>query len=126
MTPAAVKPPISFAELDRVDIRVGTILAVEDVANSEKLLRLRVDFGDHTRSILAGMKKERQNPKEIEGKQALFSATPTGWCRCWRCRKNRFLMEPGQVKVRFPLAAASSPTDPAERFWKTPHCRHWV
>jgi len=34
---------------------------------------LRVDFGDHARSILVGMKKERQNPKaEIEGKQALF------------------------------------------------------
>ena len=34
---------------------------------------MKVDFGDHTRSILVGMKKERQNPKaEIEGKQALF------------------------------------------------------
>jgi tRNA-binding protein len=34
---------------------------------------LKVDFGDHTRSILVGMKKERKNPKaEIEGKQALF------------------------------------------------------
>ena len=41
--------------------------------NSDKLVRLKVDFGDHTRSILVGMKKERQNPKaEIEGKQALF------------------------------------------------------
>jgi hypothetical protein len=38
-----------------------------------KLMRLKVDFGDHTHSILVGMKKERQNPKtEIEGKQALF------------------------------------------------------
>ncbi len=31
-----------------------------------------MNFGDHRRSILAGMKKERQNPKEVEGKQALF------------------------------------------------------
>ena len=29
-------------------------------------------FGDDKRSVLVGMKKERQNPKEIEGKQALF------------------------------------------------------
>ena len=73
MTPAAIKPLISFDHLDKVDIRVGTVLVVEDVPNSEKLLRLKVDFGDHTRSILAGMKKERQNAKaEIEGKQALF------------------------------------------------------
>ena len=73
MNPAPVKPLISTSDLDKIDIRVGTILAVEDVAHSEKLVRLRVDFGDHARSILVGMKKERPNPKaEIEGKQALF------------------------------------------------------
>jgi methionine--tRNA ligase beta chain len=73
MTPAPIKPLISSHDLDKVDIRVGTIVAVEDVPNSAKLVRLRVDFGDHVRSILAGMKKERQNPEaEIKGKQALF------------------------------------------------------
>jgi tRNA-binding protein len=70
--PVPVKPPITFGELDKLDVRVGTILAVEDVQNSEKLLRLRVDFGDHTRNILVGMKQERANPQEIEGTQALF------------------------------------------------------
>ena len=72
MTPAPVKPPIAFSALEAVDIRVGTILSVEDVPKSEKLLRLTVDFGDHTRRILAGMKKERANPSEIVGRQALF------------------------------------------------------
>ena len=73
MTPAPIKPTISFEYLEKIDIRVGTILAVEGVANSDELVRLKVDFGDHARSILVGMKKERQNPKaEIEGKQALF------------------------------------------------------
>lgn len=73
MTPAPIKPLISSNDLDKIDIRVGTILAVEDVPHSEKLVRLRVDFGGHTRSILVGMKMERQNPKaDIEGKQALF------------------------------------------------------
>ena len=46
-----------LSDLDKIDVRVGTILAVEDVARSEKLVRLRVDFGDHARSILVGMKK---------------------------------------------------------------------
>ena len=50
----------------------GTIISVEDVANSNKLMKLVVDFGDHTRSILAGIKNERANPREIEGRQALF------------------------------------------------------
>jgi len=45
---------------------------VEDVQGSDKLVKLTVDFGDHKRSILVGMKQERQNPKEVEGKQALF------------------------------------------------------
>ena len=72
MTPAPVKPPIAFSALEAVDIRVGTIVAVEDVPKSDKLLRLIVDFGDHTRRILAGMKQERANPAEIVGRQALF------------------------------------------------------
>jgi tRNA-binding protein len=72
MTPAKVKPPISSELLDQIDIRVGTIESVSDVANSEKLVALRVNFGDHLRTVLAGMKRERVNPREIEGKQALF------------------------------------------------------
>ena len=71
-TPAPIKPPIEIADLEKIDIRVGTILSVEDVGNSDKLVKLLVSFGDHQRTIIAGMKQERQNPKEIEGKQALF------------------------------------------------------
>jgi tRNA-binding protein len=69
---APLKPTISFDVLDKIDVRVGTIEAVEDVPKSDKLVRLTVDFGDHHRNILVGMKQERQNPREIEGKQALF------------------------------------------------------
>jgi tRNA-binding protein len=72
MTPAPVKLPIPISALEAVDIRVGTIQKVEDVTGSEKLLRLTVAFGDHTRRILAGMKRERADPQEIVGRQALF------------------------------------------------------
>ena len=70
--PATVKPKISFDVIDQLDIRVGAIETVEDVSGSGKLVKLTVDFGDHKRTILAGLKQERQNTKEIEGKQALF------------------------------------------------------
>ncbi|HEX6732067.1 MAG TPA: hypothetical protein VF074_18765 [Pyrinomonadaceae bacterium] len=70
--PAEIKPTIQLEDLEKLDVRVGTILAVDDVANSEKLVKLTVSFGDHKRIILAGLKQERANPKEIEGKQALF------------------------------------------------------
>ncbi|RUT53902.1 putative tRNA binding domain protein [Clostridium botulinum] len=69
---APVKASINMDVLDKIDIRVGTIKLVEDVEKSDKLVKLSVDFGGFTRTILVGMKGERDNPKEIEGKQALF------------------------------------------------------
>lgn len=69
---APVKPTISFDLLDKLDIRVGTIERVTDMPKSDKLVKLTVDFGDHKRSIVAGLKQEREYPQEIEGKQALF------------------------------------------------------
>lgn len=67
-----VKATITINDLAKIDIRVGTIERVEDVAGSSKLVRLVVDFGDFTRTILAGMKRERDDPSEVEGRQALF------------------------------------------------------
>ncbi len=72
MSPAPVKPSIPLNLLQEVDIRAGTILAVEDVPGSRSLVRLRVGFGDHERTVIAGLKEERPEPAEIEGKQALF------------------------------------------------------
>jgi methionine--tRNA ligase beta chain len=70
--PAPIKPNVSPADVEKLDIRVGTIVAVEEVPKSNKLVRLRVDFGDRTRTILAGMKMERADPQEVRGLQALF------------------------------------------------------
>jgi len=71
-TPAPVKPVVGIEALEALDIRVGTIERVEEIPGSEKLMKLIVNFGDHSRTILAGIKKERENPREIEGRQALF------------------------------------------------------
>jgi len=71
-SPAPVKPTVSFDTLEKIDVRVGTILSVEDVKGSNKLVKLIVDFGDHQRTVLAGLKQERENPQEVEGQQALF------------------------------------------------------
>jgi len=69
---ASVKPAISVEDLEKVDIRIGRIRLVEDLPKSDKLVRLTVDFGSFERKIVAGLKKERANPVEIQGKQALF------------------------------------------------------
>ena len=72
MNPAPVKPVITLEVLNQIDVRVGTILSVSQVPNSDNLMQVCVDFGDHQRTIVAGIRKERENPREIEGKQALF------------------------------------------------------
>jgi tRNA-binding protein len=72
MTPAPVKPLVTAAELDKLDVRVGTIRGVAEVPGSRKLLKLQVDFGDHHRQILAGLKAERPEPEQLVGVQALF------------------------------------------------------
>jgi tRNA-binding protein len=69
---APVKPTVAYDLFARIDVRIGTIERVEDVEGADKLVRLTVDLGDHKRTILAGLKQERENPREIEGKQALF------------------------------------------------------
>jgi len=72
MTPAKVKPLVTLAELQRLDIRVGTILRVEEIEGSVSLMKLVVSFGDHERSILAGIKQERPDASELVGRQTLF------------------------------------------------------
>lgn len=70
---APVKENITVDILEKLDIRVGTIKSVEDIAKSDKLVKLSVDFGEFSRTILVGMKGERKDPREIEGHQALFA-----------------------------------------------------
>jgi tRNA-binding protein len=72
VTPAPIKSLVTPKALEALDIRVGTIVLVEDVPESSRLVRLTVDFGDHRRRIIAGLKTEREEPREIQGRQALF------------------------------------------------------
>ena len=67
-----VKKEISFKDFEKIDIRIGKIKKVLDIPKSQNLMKLIVDFGDHTRTIVAGIKQERENPGEIQGMQALF------------------------------------------------------
>jgi methionine--tRNA ligase beta chain len=72
MTPTPIKPAVSIEVLEKLDIRVGTIRSVAELPAARKLVRLEVDFGDHTRTILSGMKGERENLQELAGRQTLF------------------------------------------------------
>ena len=70
--PAAVKPTSTVEAMEQLDVRVGTVVKVDDVAGAARLSRLTVDFGDRQRTIVAGIKKERSEPQLVQGQQALF------------------------------------------------------
>ena len=72
MKHAPCKDTITMSDFERLDIRVGTIVSVDEIEGSRKLMKLTVDFGNHSRVIVAGIKQEREQPTEIEGQQALF------------------------------------------------------
>ena len=46
---------VSIREFKRLDIRTGTVKEVEQIAGSDKLYKLQVDMGDHTRQIITGL-----------------------------------------------------------------------
>ena len=67
-----LKPQISYEEFSKVDIRVGTILAAEEIEGSEKLLKLLVDFGElGQKQVLSGI-KNWYSPQDLLGLQAFF------------------------------------------------------
>ena len=61
-----IKPTISMSDLEKIDVRVGTIESVEDIPTADALVKLVVDFGDRKRTVVAGLKKERPDPREME------------------------------------------------------------
>ncbi|WP_286848158.1 MULTISPECIES: methionine--tRNA ligase [Sphingobacterium] len=65
---APAKENISFDDFVKMDIRVGTITAAEKVAKTKKLLKLTIDTGLDTRTVVSGI-AEFFSPEEIVGRQ---------------------------------------------------------
>lgn len=61
------KEDASFDEFTKMDIRLGTILEAEKVKKADKLLKLTVDTGLDTRTIVSGIAKH-YSPEEVVGK----------------------------------------------------------
>ncbi|MDE5419261.1 methionine--tRNA ligase [Labilibaculum sp. DW002] len=63
-----VKENINFDDFMKMDIRIGTITEAEKVAKTKKLLKIKVDTGVDTRTVVSGI-AEHYKPEEIIGKQ---------------------------------------------------------
>ena len=72
-TPKAVAPTVSFDDFQKLDIRVGKVLACEKVKKADKLLKFTIDDGMKGRTIVSGIAKF-YNPEDLVGKEVCFIA----------------------------------------------------
>ena len=56
---------ISFQEFQKVEIKVGRVLAVEDHPNADKLMVIRVDVGEESPRVLVAGLKDYYAPEEL-------------------------------------------------------------
>jgi methionyl-tRNA synthetase len=68
-----IKPMIQYDDFAKLDIRVGTITAAEKVEKADRLLKLSVDIGSETRTVVSGI-AEHFSPDECVGKQVSYLA----------------------------------------------------
>lgn len=67
------KEIISYDDFAKLDIALGTILSVEQVEGTDKLLKLMVDVGEETpRQIISGIKEYFEDIQVLVGKQCPF------------------------------------------------------
>lgn len=67
------KPLIEFDDFSKIDLRVGTIKACEQVKKSDRLLCSQVDMGSETRQIVSGIAGSYQ-PEDLIGRQVIVVA----------------------------------------------------
>lgn len=67
-------PRISIDDLAKIEVKVGTIRTSEPVPETDKLLRLTVDFGEPAgpRQIVSGIRAYVEEPEDLVGRQLAF------------------------------------------------------
>ncbi len=68
------KPRISIDEFGKIEVKVGTVRSAERVPETDKLLRLTVDFGEDAgpRQIISGIAAYVPEPTSLVGRQLAF------------------------------------------------------
>lgn len=64
---------ITIDEFKRLDIRIARVVQAEPVPKTDKLLKLTIELGDETRTIVAGI-AETYTPEQLVGKQIVVLA----------------------------------------------------
>lgn len=72
-SPLPIKPEITFDDVAKLDLRVATVISAEKIPKADRLLKLGVDLGTETRSIVAGI-AESYPPEDLIGRQVVIVA----------------------------------------------------
>ena len=64
---------VSFADFQKLDLRVARVLTAEPVEGADRLLKLQVDLGTEKRQVVAGI-AEHYTPEALIGKQVIIVA----------------------------------------------------
>jgi len=87
--PATTGATISIDDFARLDLRVARIVEAEAVPEADKLLRLKLDLGDGTRQVFAGIKSS-YDPAQLVGRLTVMVANLAP-------RKMRFGLSEGMI-----------------------------
>lgn len=68
-----IKPEITIDDFVKIDFRVCKVLACEKVKKADKLLKMEVQVGAETRTVVSGI-AQRYTPEEMVGKQLVLVA----------------------------------------------------
>lgn len=69
----AKKEPVSIDDFAKLDLRVAKVLAAEKVEGADKLLKLSLELGSETRTVVSGIAKHYK-PEELVGKKVIMIA----------------------------------------------------
>ena len=72
-TVAETKPEVTYDDFAKLDLRVATVVACEKVEKADKLLKLTLEVGTETRTVVSGIALHF-SPEEVVGKQVLLLA----------------------------------------------------
>ena len=64
-------PEVSFAEFEKMEIRIGKVIEAIAVPESKKLIKMQIDFGTEKRQCIAGLQKYYK-AEEMVGKKFVF------------------------------------------------------
>jgi methionyl-tRNA synthetase len=111
--PAPINPNlISIEDVKKLDLRVVSILAVERVPKSKKLLKVLVDLGSEKRTVVAGIGEGVQDLESFIGRKVILVANLAPASLCGVESQGMLLAAKGEGGLELPVFSLSCPGDP--------------